>query len=277
MKIQQVYIITNTKNNKVYIGKTNDIKERWIAHKYASRRPTHNEYNSHIHCSMRLYGLEHFKIETVAYYSTECEALVMEVLWIAEMRKYLGVENVYNETDGGEGVSGYSHSDETKIKISLSNKRLGRRPPSFQGKKHDEATKEKISKNQSGELGNGAKINSITAVQIYNEYLNNFEKISSRILGEKYGITDGAIDKIIHKETWKEATKDLPDINFDGPAAKFKNLRSPLTIDQIKNIKQEYSKKEFQDKIFVKKYMNMYNVSRTVIYKIMKNITYKEI
>ena len=73
---------------------------------------------------------------------TEEEAFKHEIYMIAIFgRKDLGTGILHNRTDGGEGVSGYRHSDETKMlikEVSI-------------GKKHSEETKKKIS------LGNKGK------------------------------------------------------------------------------------------------------------------------
>ena len=49
--------------------------------------------------------------------------------------RFYGRENLVNLTDGGEGLSGFSPSNETRIKMSLSRK----------GKKHSDKTKKKMS------------------------------------------------------------------------------------------------------------------------------------
>jgi len=36
-KIPQVYIMTNNVNQKVYIGKTNNLQERWNGHRNSQR------------------------------------------------------------------------------------------------------------------------------------------------------------------------------------------------------------------------------------------------
>ena len=54
---------------------------------------------------------------------TEEEAFKHEIYMIAVFgRKDLGTGILRNKTDGGEGVSGYKHSEEVKKKMSLSRK-----------------------------------------------------------------------------------------------------------------------------------------------------------
>jgi NUMOD3 motif len=56
-------------------------------------------------------------------------------------RKDLGTGILRNMTDGGDGIEGYSHTEETKTKLSKSN---GGENNGFYGKTHSEETKEKM-------------------------------------------------------------------------------------------------------------------------------------
>ena len=57
-----IYKITNTLNNKVYIGQSNDPNKRWIDHKYyARKKPV-----QYIHRAMIKYGIENFSFEIIA-------------------------------------------------------------------------------------------------------------------------------------------------------------------------------------------------------------------
>lgn len=63
-----IYKITNNINNKIYIGQTiRTIKARWTQHCYQAN----NGSNSHLHCAMRLYGIENFTIEEIESCSME--------------------------------------------------------------------------------------------------------------------------------------------------------------------------------------------------------------
>ena len=57
-----IYKITNTINNKVYIGKTvASIEERWKEHCHDYKR--HRCEKRPLYAAMRKYGVEHFQIE----------------------------------------------------------------------------------------------------------------------------------------------------------------------------------------------------------------------
>jgi len=72
---------------------------------------------------------DHSRIIRVATGLNEDEAFLLEKKLIAQFgRKDLGTGILRNLTDGGEGISGYRHAEETKAKIRASNKRSGRVP-----------------------------------------------------------------------------------------------------------------------------------------------------
>lgn len=91
-----IYKITNTNNNKLYIGKTSrDIKTRWEEHlRHINTYPDIPLYRA-----MAKYGIESFSIEQIE----ECpEAIVdeKEKYWINFYNSY---KNGYNCTAGGDG------------------------------------------------------------------------------------------------------------------------------------------------------------------------------
>lgn len=106
-----IYKITNKKNNKVYIGQSNDIAKRKNSHFNALRKNKHE--NIHLQNSFNKYGECNFSFEVLEE-CTEDELNDLEVKYIKE----------YNSTDRKfgfnirEGGSNGSLSEETKIKLS---------------------------------------------------------------------------------------------------------------------------------------------------------------
>lgn len=172
-----IYKIKNKINGKIYIGQTMYSLERRIV--------THLNANFHIGKALRKYGLQSFITSIID------EAHIREVL--NEKEKYwIGfydckVPRGYNFTDGGDGIDGYNHTEETKKKIGLGNKdkpswrkgtgkiksnpqsclcgcgditKAGNKyitghntrgiPPSNKGKHHSEETKQKIGQANAG-------------------------------------------------------------------------------------------------------------------------------
>jgi len=80
---------------------------------------------------------------------TEEEAFKHEIYMIAVFgRKNLGTGILRNRTNGGEGVSGLVHTDESKKKMSKASKGNSH----FKGKKHTEESKRKNSESHKGKI-----------------------------------------------------------------------------------------------------------------------------
>lgn len=118
-----IYKITNTNNNKCYIGVTSksEVNERWSAHKSSIKRG--------IGCPLLMkafnkYGEESFKFEVLIICFDE-DVFKFEDEYI---RKYNSLSpNGYNVAHGGKiGMSflGMKHSDETKKKIGEKSKNI---------------------------------------------------------------------------------------------------------------------------------------------------------
>ena len=105
-----IYKITNTINNKVYIGQSIDIAKRWREHK---RRAfvQNKEYNKYLYNAFRKYGLENFSFEIIK----ECPREQLDKLECFYIRQYNSCNELYgyNETGGYDqpqyGFQGESH------------------------------------------------------------------------------------------------------------------------------------------------------------------------
>ena len=64
MKIIGIYKITNTVTGDFYIGSSNDVKQRWAAHKCQSTWK--NNPNSPMYQDMRKYGVDKFEFQVIA-------------------------------------------------------------------------------------------------------------------------------------------------------------------------------------------------------------------
>lgn len=135
MKIAKIYKISNTVNDKVYIGFTTlkYTSTRFARHVYnASLKSL--RYNSKLYNAINKYGKENFFIEEI-YCSKDLEyALkIIEPLFIKEYDSY---NTGYNTSLGGEGRLGAKQSEEFCKNLSIRTK----------NKKHSDEVKLKISK-----------------------------------------------------------------------------------------------------------------------------------
>jgi len=130
-----IYLITNTINNKKYIGKTTKLlDERFRGHintaKYGS--------NSYLHRAIRKHGHDNFVI-SVLEDNISCEIILneKEMFWIKKLQPE------YNMTSGGEGSTGRILTEQSRKKMSIKSKYRIRKP-------HSEETRQKIASALSG-------------------------------------------------------------------------------------------------------------------------------
>jgi len=84
-----------------------------------------------------------YEVQILAHWDTEAEALDHEVLLIACM-KDMGIE-LCNLTNGGEGATGYKHSEQHKDKLKGNSFGASSWGMTFKGKKHSEESRAKMS------------------------------------------------------------------------------------------------------------------------------------
>jgi group I intron endonuclease len=129
----ELYLVTNILDGTMYVGKTaGTIKRRWQGHLTNARCGS----TTHLHNAIRKYGAENFTIEPLTLldqdFTDEQGLNEGERLMIRLLRVNC---RLYNLTDGGEGVSGWTPSQETRRKISDANR----------GRKHSEEEKARMS------------------------------------------------------------------------------------------------------------------------------------
>lgn len=180
-----VYIHLDPITLKVrYVGKGHDRR----AYSFSHRKGHHKNW---INC-LKKQGLQP-KVQIIEDNLSEKESLIKEVFWIKEY-KSLG-EKLTNLTEGGDGISGYKVSEDTKKKLALINKGKKQTPEQIAkmvatkiGKKRSPEACKAISKGRKG-------------LKFSDEHKN---KISSAHLGLKQ--TPEHIAKTIAKNTGQKRT-----------------------------------------------------------------------
>lgn len=227
-----VYKITNKKNGKLYIGKTDDIKRRWKAHVNLSKHPKLKNHEI-IHAAIRKHGTRSFTLEIIEIYTSEKKTLKREMYWIAfyktNVRRY-GRDAGYNQTDGGEGISGFKHSAATKAKIGRANKgrkahNFGQKPTKatirsiskavkayyaihpnpMTGRKHSKKTKKMWSIKRKG-LTKGSDIASSKLIENQVKHIKRLlkqNKLTNAKIGEMFSVTGECISAIRCGKTWR--------------------------------------------------------------------------
>ena len=100
-----IYLITNLINDKVYVGKTVQYKRRMKEHKNSGKNPKY-----YFPYAIRKYGWENFTKEILIDEVPEEHLDNLEINYIAFYNSF--GHGGYNLTQGGEGLSGYKHTEE---------------------------------------------------------------------------------------------------------------------------------------------------------------------
>lgn len=225
-----IYKLTNTINNKIYIGKTiRTLEERLSNHKKDALAYTRGTYhhNSPIVFAIAVHGLDAFTSEIIDTAETEDELNKKEKHWIRVLKarnRTIG----YNIHPGGKG-GGHKHTQATKKHLSKIKKRAG----AWKGTKNPKAkltgarkakliaafragsstrqlaTKYKINISQVGRIlkENGiklAKANSKITQRIAEQIRAEYTSIRGAIvaLAKKYNLTSESIQNILRHRTW---------------------------------------------------------------------------
>lgn len=216
-----IYQIRNTISNKLYIGSSVDIVNRWRQHKLLLRKKSHD--NFHLQNAWNKYGEDIFEFEVVEIVEP-INLSDKEQQYINKLNPEYNIARVVKASMFGRkhteeskarmsesrtgiknGFWGRKHSDETKKKISewrvgkefghrsdetkkkMSDLQIGNKN-SFYGKHHSDDSKEKISKFSTGRIFS----------------LESRKKVAEKIRGENHyntRLSDDSVRKI--RSLWK--------------------------------------------------------------------------
>lgn len=115
-----IYLLTNTCNDKVYVGYSKDPNKRWNGHKRIAMGS--NTKKQRIHNAIVKYGIAAFTFVIIeSNINSRSQACIRERFWISYYDSY-NREKGYNGTPGGDGgptFLGKKHTDEWRQHMSL--------------------------------------------------------------------------------------------------------------------------------------------------------------
>lgn len=216
-KISGIYKITNLINNKFYIGSAVSLLNRYHTHKNSFVKNKHK--NQHLQNSINKYGIDNFKFEVIELCNKE-ELLIKEQYYIDTLNpdynicliagNSLGVkrseEYKENQRKIQTGLKHIPHSEETKRKISKSNKgrqnskeSIERQKQKLLGRKY-ENTKPWVESKQKQFKEKGSKKLQYFQVQEIKELFNS--KLSLKEIATKFNVSISTIKAIKYKINW---------------------------------------------------------------------------
>lgn len=141
-KLSGIYTITNTLNNKIYVGScATSIKQRWNNHKNELLKNKHT--NTYLQRSVNKYGINNFKFEVLEECLPEY-CISVEQYWI-NMLDVCNKRYGYNIACVAGSSLGQKRTKQQRLNISnsLKGKRVGKLNPNY-GKKNSESMKIKM-------------------------------------------------------------------------------------------------------------------------------------
>ena len=152
-KVSGIYKITCIPNNKIYIGSSKNILNRFNTHIRTLKNNTHR--NPHLQSAWNLHSEFNFKFEVI-----ECvdkDKLILKEQFYMDQLKAYDREYGFNNCSKADRPTGYKHTEENKKIMSLKKKgikqsleTIEKRVAVLKGKRHTEETKLKISNKNSG-------------------------------------------------------------------------------------------------------------------------------
>jgi group I intron endonuclease len=188
-----VYKISNTINNKVYIGITQQcLNIRWQQHKCNSNKKSYHLYNA-----IKKYGFSNFNIEVIFKASTKEEMFEKEIYFISLYKSNDSLYGYNNSLGGESSRKGCKLTQEQKDKISEYQKTRIRLP-------HSKETIIKMSNSAKGRemtkaiIASSNKRKGIPALNRKKVILNDNEIFNSLTEGAlKYNICTSSISNNI--------------------------------------------------------------------------------
>lgn len=212
-----VYVITNIKNNKKYIGCCiGSFRGRLNGHKRSLRKGIHN--NTYLQRAWNKYGEENFNVDIVEIIEIKDKKLIQdrEAFYI-EKYKTAKRQFGYNMIDYHDGVA--LHSQESKDKMSAAAQKNYENNLLLYGKGCSPETSQKISKSSKGKKfskEHKQKIAIATSkarkgTKLSEEHKLNISKGVSGVNNPRYGKKKSEEEKRKQSESLKKKSKEISE------------------------------------------------------------------
>jgi group I intron endonuclease len=199
----KIYLITNIKNKKQYIGVTKfSIEDRFLQHTKRGFFLTE---------AIQKHGEQNFSIELIEEVESAERAYELEMYYIHQYNTK--APNGYNLTDGGDGIFGWEPTEEYRKQCSEKVKQLhNQRKVGMYGKRHTEETKKKMS-----------------------DSLKGNQNCLGRVLSEetKSKISSSHNGKVLSDSTKKKISENHHDVSGEKNPM-YGKKHSPETIEKIR-------------------------------------------
>jgi len=211
-----IYKITNKQNGKIYIGSSLRISQRFYMHRRNLRSGAH--HSTHLQYSWNKYGEENFLFEVIEEVFDKNMLLEREQYYMDTTKSYER-ENGYNINPTASSRLGSKHTEESKRKMSESQKASGRwkgkNNPMYgvslsgpdhgmYGKTHTATSRKKISENHhdvSGTNNPKSKLDWEKVDFIREAYKNKTHTVKE--LMNLFCAGQSTIYNVIYEKTWK--------------------------------------------------------------------------
>lgn len=200
-----IYQIKNIINNKLYIGQSVDIEQRWRSHKWELENNCHS--NKHLQLSWNKYGKENFEFDILC----ECDSSELDY----HEKKYIKLFNTTNSNFGYNfefgGNLNKKQTEETRKKISKNHADVSKENNPFFGKKHSSESIEKfknnpnyINRRHKGEESHKCTITENTAREIKKYFSDGHKIYKGEItdVAKKYNVSKMIVSHIKNGHAW---------------------------------------------------------------------------
>jgi len=240
-----IYWFRNTENNKYYVGQALDIRKRFNKHMSRMRR----KFNYPLYNALNKYGLDKFEYSIELILDTENKSnediqKELNELEIKYIKKYNSFENGYNLTIGGESISGYHQTEETKQRLSNATKEI----------QNDGRNKVYVYNILTKEYSEWNTLK---------EFLNKYDLKTKYIASKKLVVVDNQWIAARTKDELEEKIKNVPNENSQARNSGRIVYKNDLSNSELNQDIQNLSIKDF---------CNKYNVTKGTYYNYLKKL-----